>query len=410
MAHVLITFLGRASKPGPNGRPARGYQTASYDFGDSIREAQFFGLALAEKLCPDRIVIAGTRGSMWDVLLDSLDLDETASEKLLELADLAWRSEVDAQLLTMLEPEIGQCLGVPTQLLLIPEGVDTAEQISLLGLLADNVPPESDVSLDITHGLRSLPLLVMISALYLRAVRKVRVKGIHYGAFELRHPDGRVPVIDLGGLLSIADGTAAFAAFEHSGDYARLAPVFTQGGQAQLAAELEQAAFAERTFRPTAARKPLSAALLRLNASPSTGVAGLFAEPLAQRISWCQEDRLYRRQRELAYRHLDDGDYLRATLVGYEAFILMLMHRYGLQDTESYEQREQAKQRFKEEMMRSSEIKNAYSLLKDIRNRLAHGTRPDGRNAKKIDQTLNDAKSLATCLRECFTVLLSDVP
>lgn len=65
MTGTLISFLGRNTA-----KPGAGYKLARYRFPDGWEyETPFFGLALAETLRPERVVILGTAGSMWDVLI-----------------------------------------------------------------------------------------------------------------------------------------------------------------------------------------------------------------------------------------------------------------------------------------------------------------------------------------------------
>ena len=74
MPHVLLTFLGRVSKAG--------YQTTCYDFGDGRQEppTAFFGWSLQRRLTPDRLVILGTAGSMWDHLFERDPAFEAAGD------------------------------------------------------------------------------------------------------------------------------------------------------------------------------------------------------------------------------------------------------------------------------------------------------------------------------------------
>ena len=68
---TLISFLGKQQK---------GYRTATYRFDAGfVREVPFFGMALAEYLKPDRLILLGTSGSMWDVFFEreSKDIDES---------------------------------------------------------------------------------------------------------------------------------------------------------------------------------------------------------------------------------------------------------------------------------------------------------------------------------------------
>ena len=68
MGTTLVSFLGKNT-----GDPKTGYRNATYRFSDGRESTTpFFGLALAEALKPDRLVIFGTAGSMWDVLVGHL--------------------------------------------------------------------------------------------------------------------------------------------------------------------------------------------------------------------------------------------------------------------------------------------------------------------------------------------------
>jgi len=91
---TLISFLGK-------GRYERdGYRTANYRFDTAFaREVPFFGMALAEYLQPQRLVLVGTSGSMWDVFFEreSSQHDDT----LLELIEAVEKDAVTDQMLTV---------------------------------------------------------------------------------------------------------------------------------------------------------------------------------------------------------------------------------------------------------------------------------------------------------------------
>lgn len=64
MTTTLVSFLGRARQD-----PTTGCRLATYRFPDGTEQTTpFFGLALRRVLAPDRLVLLGTRGSMWDLL------------------------------------------------------------------------------------------------------------------------------------------------------------------------------------------------------------------------------------------------------------------------------------------------------------------------------------------------------
>lgn len=70
MSALLISFLGKANKT--EGK----YRQANYDFAGQIETARFFSQALTKVITPQKLIILGTSGSMWDVLCENLGHDE----------------------------------------------------------------------------------------------------------------------------------------------------------------------------------------------------------------------------------------------------------------------------------------------------------------------------------------------
>ena len=84
MTHTLVTFLGRSPKE------EGAYRATCYEFaeGDDCEPLAFFGWALQNRLQPERLVILGTRGSMWDHLFEGdFDFGNLAEEERLALAE-----------------------------------------------------------------------------------------------------------------------------------------------------------------------------------------------------------------------------------------------------------------------------------------------------------------------------------
>ena len=97
----------------------------------------------------------------------------------------------------------------------IPEGRTEAEAWELFGAMTDAVPPGSRVIFDITHGLRSLPMLGFLALSYLRVVRNVTVERVYYGALDLtpREEGALTPVVDLTPLVGLLDWAQAAKRF-----------------------------------------------------------------------------------------------------------------------------------------------------------------------------------------------------
>ncbi|MDV7393060.1 hypothetical protein RZS08_16935, partial [Arthrospira platensis SPKY1] len=132
MTHTLISFLGR-------GNPDRGkrYHRATYEFGAGPPQTtEFFGLGLTRRIGPDRLLILGTTGSMWDVLLFSLGLGQEHDEALLALTESADADRTTQAELDRLTAVVSERLGLPVVLRLIPYGRDTGEQVEILQRMA----------------------------------------------------------------------------------------------------------------------------------------------------------------------------------------------------------------------------------------------------------------------------------
>lgn len=65
------------------------------------------------------------------------------------------------------------------------------------------------VYLDITHGFRYIPMLVMVLLNYAKFLKHIKVMGVLYGSWEDHNPDGTVPLVDLLSISGLLDWTAA---------------------------------------------------------------------------------------------------------------------------------------------------------------------------------------------------------
>lgn len=94
----------------------------------------------------------------------------------------------------------------------IPEGRSEAELWKIFDCIATAVPEGETILLDITHAFRSIPVLVLAIAAYLRRTKRVTIRHILYGAFEAREPfreppqpEDQAPIFDLTLLLDLLD-------------------------------------------------------------------------------------------------------------------------------------------------------------------------------------------------------------
>jgi CRISPR-associated Csx2 family protein len=386
MAHILISFLGKSFKK--DGQ----YRQANYDFGNgSHKTGRFFSFALKQHIQPDRLVMLGTSGSMWDVLCAD-DHEQWA-----ELSEAVETDSVTQAQLDAFAIPASLTLQVDCQLKRIPYGDNLTEQVEILQIMAEAIQTGDTVSLDLTHGLRHLPMLGLLSAMYLQTARAVTINGIYYGALD-RTKDDLTPVMQLNGLLNIAEWLHALDGFNKTGNLAPFSKLLQQDGMVQETAQcLEEAAFFENTLNIPNARAPLKK-FTAATKDGLTGIGALFEDSLKERIAWHKEDNLYLRQRSNACFYLQQGDYLRAAALGYEAFITCRVQQdktVPKLDPQNYEHRQQIKDSLKKN--------NDYKLLNNLRNALAHGTRSD---LAEVQRALSSKGNLHAELNRIFNSLL----
>ena len=237
---TVITFLGTSLRPEPT----------EYANGDIRAKGFVFAQALQKFFEFDRMLVCMTD-----------DAEAKVWEKL--------RSQGLAPELT--EDERVQALPIKT-------GNDTGEMWEIFMKIAGAIEMGETVIFDITHGLRSLPFLVFLFAAYLKSAKRVKIRGIYYGALELSK-DNVTPVIDLSEFVEMLDWLGASERFIEMGDGSALAGLLKSRGKTsgralnQVAASIEAISLALVLARPLEAieasgqlRKQLAAAAQEIEA------------------------------------------------------------------------------------------------------------------------------------------------
>lgn len=174
MNNVFITMLGTTD-----------YIKCNYVFEDGTvaRDTRFIQAAIASTQCmdwtsTDKIVILMTGESFTRNWCDDgitgkngVPLKRDGLKKILDSLGL-------------------RCQIVPISD--VPTGSTQAEIWKIFEVILEHIPQDAKVVFDITHGFRSLPLLVMLILDYARVLKQVTIESIFYGAFESLGIKGRV--------------------------------------------------------------------------------------------------------------------------------------------------------------------------------------------------------------------------
>ncbi|ANJ66648.1 CRISPR-associated protein [Halothiobacillus diazotrophicus] len=385
MPTTLLTLLGKGRD-----NPQTGYRDATYDFPDGqARKTPYFGLALADYLGPEHVVILGTAGSMWGALLEHHTAQDADEHLRLELMEAEAEGRVTQTLLDQVAPLFRAALGHQINPRLVPAGSSPEEQIEILSTIAEQLGKQQhSIHFDLTHGFRHLGMIGFLSAFMIERLRQqIQVEGLWYGALDMTR-NGITPVLRLDGLNAVQQWVSALDKFDVSGDYGVFTPLLQADGLPEGAAQcLIKAAHFERISNISNAASQLRTVIQALK-EPLGGASSLFQETLHKRLSWASKDNLAEQQRLLAQRALDRGDALRAAILGLEALIthLCLEQNY---DPLNYQDRENIGAEFQGQIRAGEHpqwLKKAYWTLNDLRNSMAHGTRPKHPDNQKLMQ------------------------
>ncbi len=214
MARVFISFLGTSD-----------YVPCNYytDEGDKIENVRFVQEAVASIYCKnwteeDRILIFTTK----DAETNNWKEDghpkrefekEIAPEGLFKrLVNLNKKSQI---------------INIP-----IKEGFSEEEITEIFNTVYEYINEDDEIIFDITHALRSIPMLAIVILNYAKVLKNIRISRIHYGPFEkLGRPekvkkmpveDRNVPILDLSTFDRLLDWSFGVERFVSSGDASKL--------------------------------------------------------------------------------------------------------------------------------------------------------------------------------------------
>lgn len=100
----------------------------------------------------------------------------------------------------------------------IPFGVNEDEIWEIFQTVFDCLKQGDEIIFDITHSFRSIPMLAIVVLNYAKVVKKVKLSGIYYGAFEARDKNNVAPILDLTAFDELLAWSQAIDRFLDAGD------------------------------------------------------------------------------------------------------------------------------------------------------------------------------------------------
>lgn len=104
------------------------------------------------------------------------------------------------------------------EMIQIKAGKNEQELWDMFQVVADIVPENQNIIIDVTHGFRSQPMLLLAIAIYLQVTKNVKVDYILYGAFDAKDENGISPIFDLKPFLDLISWSFATDNFIKKGD------------------------------------------------------------------------------------------------------------------------------------------------------------------------------------------------
>ena len=126
---------------------------------------------------------------------------------------------------------IAEKVNIPVQFVRVPEGKNDSELWQIFSKVTENVSPGEKVAFDVTHGLRSFPLIGLLVAAYLRVGLNVNLEAVFYGAYDVRDQlftPHRTPMFELTPMLKLLEWASAADRFNSTGDSRDLASLLQQ--------------------------------------------------------------------------------------------------------------------------------------------------------------------------------------
>ncbi len=198
--HILLTTIGTGN-----------YEEVSYAFGEKVAEkTRFFSSALLRHLS------GSNRVTDVIVLLtgDAAAHVNWQGEKGLKQALRA--ADADVTIVETGEPPI-------------PDGLTEDDIWTIFNRIESLIPDNCTITLDVTHGFRSLPLIMLLSVAYLRLTKNLTLNAMYYGAYAAKKPgttegeEQPAPVLDLTPFLTMFEWANAADAFGRTGDLRQFA-------------------------------------------------------------------------------------------------------------------------------------------------------------------------------------------
>ena len=383
---AIVSIIGRGRRVDASRRT--GYAPTTYEFlHDGQRRCHpgsLFAAALLRHLTVDRgkpvgqIVAVGTPGSQWGELRSLLADPEMTADHQLQDTFLSIDDRGHAGLITDSEAcfwteRLTAVCGVRISPIVTSACLQPTEQRELVSRLSAGLSEGDHVVMDVSHGYRHLPIVLMHGLQTLQRLGKISSIEYVSGVHEARDPDTDVtPAVGLAVCTELAGLAEDVAIYQSTGNYGPL-------GERLGIPQSREAWYLESTSQLMHARSVAKGIRQAIDSGQfqADGLGQDAAKVLRAATSWSTGTGLADRFVLLAERSLDRDDFLRAAVLACEAAKLVAYREVGGERSRhGRSEREEGAQAIRAHRSRISA--RCFRRAIEIRNAVAHGTLPTG--------------------------------
>lgn len=408
MSKVIISFLGRQRRQTPDGMGLTntlGYRKARYRLPDGSMSAETTTpcLPIRDLVGAEKLVMFGTSGSMWSGFLESAGIP--LDEALLELESKVESQQVTQDDLSSWQDAMRQQLGLDCRMIITDDAQSPDSQLAMIERIAEQTQPEDQITFDVTHGFRHMPMLALTAAFFLKSLRHCEIEHIYYCQLG-QGTDGEGIVVDVSTLLEMMDWVRALSAFDGDGDFGHLVAPLQKHSDPEAKstlAQLQRASLFERITDITQACKHLHSASGSLKAAPLGPIGKIIKPEIEQRLkSILDYQNRSAREAKMAQGYLRRNDLLRAAIYSFEAIITRRCEKKKL-DSGSFANRKEIEDDIKQDTKHAKGAgihDHPLRRLIQFRNNVAHGRNEDSSKAFRNADSMAD--ELAELIKVCF--------
>lgn len=238
---VLILSLGKGRKmQEEDPQQDFPYTTAKYRVGNSTEfiSSPFVAEALINEVKPDHILVIGTVKSAWGAFYrkyhdEELELSgflkEIEKESLGKDSSLDEINAYEESVNELFQKEVKIDGNPKLDICMIQYGMNDTElnnsyrriREALSRILSNYVQNDIEISIDMTHSFRSLPIYNLVVLDYCRLLisQKIRIGHVYYGNLDVKSENNDIAqIVDLKNIINILDTTKGINEFLHTGN------------------------------------------------------------------------------------------------------------------------------------------------------------------------------------------------